>query len=300
MTASSTHEEEGQPSTPHFPDPDLVRDASLKFRWQPEAKLRSVLAEFGRLPRSGQEELVHNLVGIQSRFDLKRKGNRRFSSLEQTRHLRSIEMQARKLLGLLGVNVANFSRDEFLDPRSDLDVGRHVSIVQSREDAATLDFVGASILWLTIPNISGRPAGETSGDCALVNRWESLIRQQTKENSDRARKALAGVCWLYQKAKSAADSNDPQNAGADSNSVSGRARGGARNSPNQKGQAIRDAFALYRHMRSRYPESGRPPALGPPLRRFVRAVGTLLQIEISEKEIDEAWRLPRKRGSKTK
>jgi hypothetical protein len=72
-----------------------------------------------------------------------------------------------------------------------------------------------------------------------------------------------------------------------------RRRGGARHHPGPKGQLIRDAIVIYQSMKGQHPESGNKPGM----RKFVRAVGDLFGVEISDDAIEDARR-PRESNSK--
>ena len=65
-----------------------------------------------------------------------------------------------------------------------------------------------------------------------------------------------------------------------------RRRGGPRHRAGPKGQLIRDAIVIYQHVIAQHSESGNKPGM----RKFVRAVGELFGVEISDDAIEEARR----------
>jgi hypothetical protein len=69
-------------------------------------------------------------------------------------------------------------------------------------------------------------------------------------------------------------------------------RGGSRHRHGAKGQLIKDAIAIYSHMRAQHPDGG-------PMPRFVRAVGKLCGDCVQDSEIREVWRVRKSKQKKS-
>jgi hypothetical protein len=93
--------------------------------------------------------------------------------------------------------------------------------------------------------------------------------------------AIVRMVWLHEQATAAAraaESVRPQ-------------RGGPRRRPTAKGAMIRQTIDVYATMRALFPESGRPPAMGAPMLRFVQAAAMLCGVSVSETALAEVWRV---------
>jgi hypothetical protein len=116
----------------------------------------------------------------------------------------------------------------------------------------------------------------------------STVNTELAEAHGEVTNSIIALRKLHERAKLAAE--------AAATKVDPR-RGGSRHPPGAKGQLIRNAIVIYRHMRGHYPESGNKPGIGEPMLKFVRAVGELFGVGISNGAIEEAWR-PRESNSK--
>jgi hypothetical protein len=109
-------------------------------------------------------------------------------------------------------------------------------------------------------NMAGR-------DARLVN------AELAKAHADVANSVIA-LLSLHKRAKAAADAATMRMK---------RGRGGAHHQPTSKGQLIRDAIAIYEHVKAQFPESGNKPGMRP----FVRSVGTLFDVRITDRAIND-------------
>lgn len=280
------------------PDARLVAASALQFRWKP-TNLEAVLSQFGKLPVAGQRELIGHLIAAHGQFQLREKSIQTITDIQTRKQLRAVETSARRLLSLLGVNVNDIPPREFLKLLGDCSPARFVSLLQGQAGGAQSlladkrrSVAVAARLRLAIPEVGGRDRDKES-DLAQ-------IRAEMKQNADHCDNAIVSLCWIYERAKAVADLGEPKASADHEGTFEPTRRGGARNPPTQKGQVIRDALAMYSDMRERYPDSGNRPGLGPPMRNFVRSVASLFGAEITDTDIDEAWRPPRQRVSKTR
>lgn len=73
-----------------------------------------------------------------------------------------------------------------------------------------------------------------------------------------------------------------------------RGHGGARNTPKPVGQLIRDFITVYRELRRDFPTSGRAPAWGGALKRFLHASLDLLNEQgVDDYVLERQWRIRR-------
>jgi hypothetical protein len=91
--------------------------------------------------------------------------------------------------------------------------------------------------------------------------------------------SVTALLSLYRRAKVAADAATTRMK---------RGRGGTHHHPTPEGQLTRDAIAIYKHVKARFPEGGNKPGMRP----FVRSVGALVGVRITDgaiKEAERAW-----------
>ena len=110
---------------------------------------------------------------------------------------------------------------------------------------------------------------------------EATINAELRIAGDPVSDASRALNDLYDRAKAASQKVSQRIA---------HGHGGDRHRPGAKGQLIREAIAIYSHMRAQHPASGRKPAFGGPMLRFVHAVGKLFDVGIRDPEIREVWR----------
>jgi hypothetical protein len=114
-------------------------------------------------------------------------------------------------------------------------------------------------------------------DQIIVNVWEAAA----VEGNDQVANAVIGLLDLYRRAENARQAKTKQVAPG---------RGGDHHRPHPKGQLIRDAIAMYEHMRNQYPDSGDKPGYGGPLLRSIHAVADLYGTGVRDADVWDAWR----------
>jgi hypothetical protein len=113
------------------------------------------------------------------------------------------------------------------------------------------------------------------------SRNASIVNAELAEAHAEIADSIIALRKLHKRAKEAAEAAAAQ---------VDHKRGGTRHHPGAEGQLIRDAIAIYRHMRGQHPVSGNEPGIGEPMLKFVRTVGALFGVEITNDAIEEAWR----------
>ena len=122
-----------------------------------------------------------------------------------------------------------------------------------------------------------------------VGRDEMAVNAELRKANERIADAVRALMDLRERAKTAARA-------ASKRTVPGR--GGSRHRPGAKGQLIKNAIAIYSHMRVQHPESGKRPGFGGPMLRFVRAVGKLCGDCMRDTDIREVWRVGKSKKNK--
>jgi hypothetical protein len=227
-------------------------------------RLATVLSEFGPLPEAGQEQLIRCLVLAFGRYQFSAKTTERVTPGKQRDLLRDVETTSRRLLLQLGINVKNAAPRAMWERLSDRPPSYQVRSVGKQTTH------GAAVsLWLSLVGIS------------TANEDSATVNAELREGSDDVANSIIGLLHLHDRAKDAAQAATKRTTPK---------RGGARHGPSAEGKLIRDAIAIYAHIRAEYPDSGNKPGLGEPMRRFVRAVAALLGASITDPAINEGWR----------
>jgi hypothetical protein len=239
---------------------DRVNRYATTYRLDP-TKLTAVLSQFGSLPNYGQEQLMGCLILTHGRYKWNT-NSQRVTFTEERKQLEAIEAITEKLLLQLGVNPRNAA------PQSLWDQSERPPLEQLR----TLGQQDKEKLGITMRLVTAK----------IDIAEEQLISAQIADTENRIASAVASLLFLHRQASAAAL--------AARNRVS-RGRGGSRNRPASKGQLIRDAIAIYAHLRRSFPNSGPKPGFGGPMVRFVVAVGSLCDAMLASAEIHDVWRL---------
>ena len=108
-----------------------------------------------------------------------------------------------------------------------------------------------------------------------------VVNAELAKASDQVASAVIGILDLYRRAKTARQATTKHIAPG---------HGGHRHRPNPKGQLIRDAIAVYEHMRNQHPGSGNKPGYGGGLLRFIHAVADLCGTAVRDADVRDAWR----------
>jgi hypothetical protein len=259
----------GRNSSPaYIPSDHLIQRYSLNYSLDP-TKLANALSEFGRLPETGQVQLIRCLVLALGKYQMLAKNDGRVIPSKLRSQLATVETTARKLLLLLGVKYITLL-DRVHSERLRLLRAQNEGGLYVKDKLVHL------INQLTFAYV------ETQ------DKDEATVNAELKEANDRVTDAIVGLFDLHKRAKTARHI-------VAKHITSGR--GGSRHRPKPKGQLIRNAIAVYRHMRTQHPDSGNKPGYGPPLLRFVHAVANLYDARVRNADIHDAWRA---RNSKQK
>ena len=122
----------------------------------------------------------------------------------------------------------------------------------------------------------------TTAGILTAGRDEVAVNAELRKANDRVADAVRALMDLRERAKTAALATNKWIAPG---------RGGSRRRPKAKGQLIKDAIAIYSHMRMQHPESGKRPGFGGPILKFVCAVGKLYGSCVRDSDIREVWRV---------
>ena len=120
------------------------------------------------------------------------------------------------------------------------------------------------------------------GDIPGTNASEEAVNARLVMNSDQIADAVIALLRLLELTGAAVAKEDDKTV---------RVRGGPRRKPTPAGALIRDAINLYAELRDQYPESGPPPGFGGPMVRFIRSLGALAAIDLTDAQIGEIWRV---------
>lgn len=249
--------------TAYSPDESLIQRYTTTYPLK-KRNLTAVLSEFGPLPEVGQEQLIRCLVLTSNRYQFAAKTIERVTPGKQRDLLKAVETTSRKLLLQLGISVKNVSA-RVLRERS----SNHPPSVRGLFLGMQTPLGMMVNSWLSQAGI-----GTANRDAASVNTDLSVA-------SNDLANSITGLLYLHDRAKEAVQSASAQTT---------QKRGGPRHRPGPRGELIRDAIAIYEHLRAQYPESGNRPGLGEPIRGFVRAVGALFDVSMTDLEINEGWR----------
>jgi hypothetical protein len=115
-----------------------------------------------------------------------------------------------------------------------------------------------------------------------ADRDKVAVNAELRKANDRVTNAVCAIKDLRDRATTAAHA-------ASKRITPGR--GGSRRRPKAKGQLIKDAILIYSHMRMQHPDSGRRPAFGGPMQRFVHAVAKLFGDCVQDTHIRDMWRM---------
>jgi hypothetical protein len=266
----------GAAADAHTPDEMLVEQCGSAHRGLDKQKLTDTLTQFGPLPKAGQEQLIRCLVQAFAKHQLRVKQkdpeSKTLTTGQQRDELSAVKAAAAKLLGLLGIDVKRIAPSDAWDlPWKVSAPNRLRALGRQSKGGITVSH------WLSLsPMVS-------------TNRDPDSINAELSKGRDEVTNSILAILRLHNRARVAVRM---------SSSRIRPERGGDRRRPTAKGQLIRDAIAIYKHMRERYPDSGNEPALGGPMQNFVRAVGTLFDAQIADRAIKEVWYAPvRKRKS---
>jgi hypothetical protein len=252
----------GTGPTLYLPAERLSKAYASRYGWDQD-KLVAVLSTFGPLSETGQEQLIRCLVLAFGRYQLATA--KRVTLSVQRDHLKAIETSAGRLLSLLGVDPKKAAPRLLSNALSD-----QPSSMRLRYPGSQIEIGVMATMWLSIAGIT------TTG------RDETDVNTQLAKASDQVADAAMAVLSLHQRAKIAVEVTTKRIRPG---------RGGPRRAPPAKGQLVRDAFAIYAHIREQHPDSGNQPALGGPMVRFVRAVAALCGAGVQDADVRDAWRL---------
>jgi hypothetical protein len=241
----------------------LIERYSLQFRWKAE-NLATALFACGPLSEAGQEQLIHCLFEAFNRYQRSAKTVKRVTPSEQRDQLSGIETTAQKLLFQLGINVKDVAPRFVWKAFSDRPPMERVRSLGKQ----TLDGQ-ATIGWLSQASID-----RSCRDADSIN-------SELRKAGDDVANCIIALLSLHERAKAAAQLVATSVAPG---------TGGPRHHPGKTGQLTSDLIAIYEYMRAQHPDSGNKPGLGGPIRTFVQAVSALLEVPISDSQINEAWR----------
>jgi hypothetical protein len=235
----------------YVPDEHLIQRYSLTFSFEPKL-LTAVLSQFGQLPIGGQEQLIRRLYQAFGQYQLLAKSKCKITHSKIRKQLAAVESTTFRLLLQLGVNPNKVPEYEFWD----------VERLQQlrKQDEGGLYLVDK----LSVAGI------ETAG------KDESAVTAESQEAGRRVMDTVFGLLDLHERAKKAVQTATNRTAPG---------KGGWRRRPDAEGQLIRDAIAIYEHMRGQYPESGAKPGYV----RFIHAVAALFGTCVREADIRKAW-----------
>jgi hypothetical protein len=232
------------------PKQQIIEHYASQYGWDP-TKLASVLSEFGQLPDRGQEQLIRCLVLGFGRYQMLANRVGRMTSSQLRIRLATVEATAKKLLHQFGIKPDHPSAEPL------------------------------------------RSLGKPSPDWRIVTMQLAIAGTDTKDKdsvavnaelaavNDQVANSVIGVLDLYRRAKSARQATTKHIAPG---------HGGHRHRPNPRGQLIRDAIAIYEHIRNQHPDSGNKPGYGGPLLRFIYAVADLYGTGVRDADVRDAWR----------
>lgn len=267
-------------AAPHETDQQLVARLAAKFRWD-KGKLAATLTLFGPLPLAGQEDLANDLAEAFGRFQSRSESVQTVSDSVTRKQLLAVKKGAKTLLGLLGLDVTKPIPSDFLGVHPSASAASLVSILD-RFAGGTQSLVGNAVrMRLSIPEAAFAKTDEANRKDRHSESELASIRAELKENSDRCDKALIGVWWIHERAEALARSTC--RAGRKNT------HGGARRSPDQMGQLVRDALVIYAAGRKRNPDSGNRPGFGGPMLRFVKSVAELFDSNVTDAQIKSVW-----------
>jgi hypothetical protein len=258
----------GTASDAYTPDETLIEQCGSAHRGLDKQKLTDTLKQFGPLPKAGQELLIRCLVQAfaehQLRERLARSESKTFTASRQRDQLNAIKAAAAKLLRLLGIDVKRIAPSAAWDLPSVVTATHRLrALGKQSKDGITASH------WLSLS-----PGVSTNRDPDGIN---AELRKGHKEVTD----SILAVLRLHGRATAAVRIASlrirPE-------------RGGDRRRPTRKGQLIRDAIAIHKHMRGKYPDSENKHALGGSRQEFVRAVGTLFGVQITNGDIKDGAR----------
>jgi hypothetical protein len=233
-----------------FPDERLIQRYSRTYSLEPKL-LTDVLSKFGRLPIGGQEQLIRCLVRAFGQYQSLAKSVGKIPPSEIRDQLIAIESTTERLLLHLGVNPNKVSGYKFWDASERLQRLR----AQGR-------------LYL-VDQLSVVGIETTGKDVSAVN-------AVSQEAGRRVMDTVFGLLDLHERAKKAVQTAIKRTAPG---------KGGLRRRPDAEGQLIRDAIAIYEHMRGQYPESGAKPGYV----IFIHAVAALFGTCVRGADIRKAW-----------
>jgi hypothetical protein len=246
-----------------IPSQQLIEHYASQYSWDP-AKLASVLSEFGRLPDSGQEQLIRCLVLAMGRYQVLAKRVGRTTPSQLRSRLARIEATAKKLLHQIGIKPNDMAIPGLWETMADRTRSERLrSLAKQNAD------------W-PIVNMQLVIAGIDTKDKDFV-----VVNAALAAANDPVAGAVIGVLDLYRRAKTARQAATKRIAPG---------YGGHRHRPNPKGQLIRDAIAVYEHLRNQYPNSGNKPGYGGPLLRFIHAVADLYGTGVRDAHVRDALR----------
>jgi hypothetical protein len=138
------------------------------------------------------------------------------------------------------------------------------------------------ILHSLVPNATGGPILTRLATASINHRGREKheVDAELTTEFNRVRDAAISLFWLHSQAELALQRLSVQ-----------MGRGGSRNRATPKGSLIRETLNIYSHMRKRFPGSGSKPGFGEPMLRFIRAVADLASLTLSNREIEQVWRV---------
>jgi len=252
------------------PDEALVERYGSAHPHLNKQKLTDTLTQFGPLPITGQEQLIRCLVQAFAEHRLREhqsggKENARNSKTfsQQRDQLNAVKAAATELLRLLGIDVKRIAPSVLWELPSNASAPNRLRALGKQSTTGITVFH-----WLSVsPGVS-------------INRDRDSINAELRKGHEEVTDSILAVLRLHGQATAAARM---------ASSRISPGHGGDRRKPTAKGHLIRNAITIYGHMRGQYPDSGNKPAFGEPMRKFVRAVGTLFGVQITDDAIKEVW-----------
>jgi hypothetical protein len=119
-----------------------------------------------------------------------------------------------------------------------------------------------------------------------TDKGQAAVNAELQEATRLVTDSVFGLLDLHERAKRAVQMATKRTAPV---------KGGPRHQPAAKGRLIRDAIAIYKHMRMQHPDSGNKPGRGGPMFRFVYAVAALYGTHVCDAAIRDAWRKSRQK-----
>jgi hypothetical protein len=224
----------GTATDAYTPDEILVQQYASAHPRLDKQKLTAALTEFGPLPKAGQEQLIRCLVRAFAEHQLRKKMNERDSTTytmsRQRDDLNEIKKSTAKLLRQLGIDVRHIAPPELWYLSNEVSASQKVRMLGKQTKHGVMLFH-----W-----ISQSPTVTSNRDPKIVN---AELRQAGEDVAD----SILAILRLHGRATAATRA---------ASSRTRPARGGARRKPTVKGQLIRDAIAIYGHVRGKFPDSG--------------------------------------------